>query len=49
MKPIAWMVAGLTAKSLAFKADLVAPKDLVERAEDATNLASGWRDLGCYS
>ncbi|KAF2440107.1 WSC-domain-containing protein [Karstenula rhodostoma CBS 690.94] len=49
MKPFAWMVAGLAAKSFATRANVFAPKGLVGRAEEATALISGWRDLGCYS
>jgi hypothetical protein len=49
MKPLVWVVAGLTAKSLAFAGDMVAAKELEVRADEATALASGWRDLGCYS
>ncbi|KAL5402393.1 hypothetical protein PMIN03_010709 [Paraphaeosphaeria minitans] len=52
MKPFAWMVAGLAAKSLAFKAELVAQlkdiQDLAPRAEEAIDIA-GWRDLGCWT
>ncbi|OAG02048.1 uncharacterized protein CC84DRAFT_1179008 [Paraphaeosphaeria sporulosa] len=53
MKLFAWIVASLTAESLAFKAELVAPlkdlQNLAPRAEEATDLISGWRDLGCWS
>jgi hypothetical protein len=49
MKPLVWIVASLTANSLAFGGDVVAAKGLAVRADEATALASGWRDLGCYS